>query len=65
MGKQNPETGPGEFILFRIARNFKQLLNAFSLLYGNGNRMGFMNRSWISIFREYHCVIRVFMWYLL
>ena len=27
MGKQNPETGPWKFSLFRIVRNFKQLLN--------------------------------------
>ena len=26
MGKQNPETAPSRFILFRIVKNFKQLL---------------------------------------
>ena len=30
MGKQNPETAPSRFILFRIVKNFKQLLNPVS-----------------------------------
>ena len=52
MGKQNPETAPSRFILFRIVKNFKQLL-----IFGGVILVGIIETKlsrkplfWISVF---------------
>ena len=40
MGKQNPETGPSKCSLFRIVRNFKQLLIALLQAFKMGKMQG-------------------------